>query len=102
MEYEIVDSSTLPTYVQQGLKKSPDHKDFSTYQEDDQTYIVYHLNEPSSYSSLNFQAKKRFSQPIITATITHAVNDPLVDREKAIKLKMPSEKELKFQVVDER
>lgn len=102
MEYELVDPSNLPDHVQRGLKELPDYDAFSTYRHGDHTYIVYHLNEPNAYSSLDLKAHKRFSQPIITATITHAVDDPLVESAKAIKLKDLSEKGFEFQVVDKR
>ncbi|WP_432353613.1 hypothetical protein [Sporosarcina sp. A2] len=100
MDYEDVDPSTMPDHVQRGLK--PSHKAFSTYQHGEHTYIVYHLNEPNSYTTIDLNAQKRFSQPVITATITHAVDDPLVESEKAIKLKAHGNKELEFQVVDKR
>ncbi|REB08098.1 hypothetical protein DVB69_09015 [Sporosarcina sp. BI001-red] len=102
LKYEVVNSSKLPDHVQQGLRESPSHEAFSTYHHGDHTYIVYHLNEPNSYSTLHLKAHKRLSQPIITATINHAVDDPLVESEKAIKLKGLSKKELEFQVVDKR
>lgn len=102
MDYEAVEISNLPSGVQQGMKESNREKAFSTFEHDDHTYIVYHLNESNSYSSLDLKAHKRFSQPIITATITHAVDDPLVESEQVIKLKESSEKGFKFQVVDER
>ncbi|MCM3757977.1 hypothetical protein M3197_10915 [Sporosarcina aquimarina] len=102
MDFELVDPSDLPNHVQRGLKESPNHEAFSTYQHGDHTYIVYHLNEPNAYSTLQLKAHKRFSQPIITATVTHAVDDPLVENTKVIKLKEFSEKEFEFQVVDKR
>lgn len=102
MEYELVDPSNLPDHVQRGLKESPNHDAFSTYRHGDHTYIVYHLNDPNTYSALDLKAHKRFSQPIITATITHAVDDSLVESAKAIKLKELNEKEFEFQVVDKR
>lgn len=102
MEYELVDSSNLPDHVQRGLKESPNHDAYSTYRHGDHTYIVYHLNDPNAYSALDLKAHKRFSQPIITATITHAVDDSLVESAKAIKLKELNEKEFEFKVVDKR
>ncbi|MGG0643806.1 hypothetical protein ABE021_07680 [Sporosarcina gallistercoris] len=102
MDYEVVEISDLPSGVQQGMKESNRQQAFSTFEHGDHTYVVYHLNESNSYSSLDLKAHKRFSQPIITATITHAVDDPLVESEKAIKMITIHEKEFKFQVVDER
>lgn len=102
MEYEQLDFFTLPAHVQKGLKQSSHHEAFSTYRHGDHTYIVYHLNEPGSYSTLSLKAQKRFTQPIIIATVNHATNDSLVENERAIKLKEPTEKELKFKVVDKR
>lgn len=102
MKYEEVEISNLPSEVQQSMIEPNRQETFSTFEHDDHTYIVYHLNESNSYNSLDLKAHKRFSQPIITATITHAVDDPLVESKQAIKLKKSSEQDFKFQVVDER